>query len=142
MTVPSPRVGQVLCEGASGPGVDYEFRCPTSPPKRIAHGNQGLFQFPEPRMGRAYGGEIAPVQAMIIDLYNDNTNQLIGSITEADLQVLVDALEEESRDDHDYYIDSATIDVIADGRATEHLVNLLRSAVGNQEGIDIRWERR
>jgi hypothetical protein len=31
----------------------------------------------------------------MIDLYNNETNQLIGSITDADLQVLVDTLEEE-----------------------------------------------
>jgi hypothetical protein len=78
----------------------------------------------------------------MIDIYDDSTNQLIGSITEADLQVLVDALEEESIDDHDYYIDAATIDVVADGRATEHLVKLLRAALGEKEGIDIRWQRR
>ena len=78
----------------------------------------------------------------MIDLYDDATNQLIGSITEADLQVLVDALEEESLDDHDYYIDAATIDVIADGRATEHLVKMLRAALGAKEGIDVRWQRR
>jgi hypothetical protein len=45
-------------------------------------------------------------------------------------------------DDHDYYIDAATIDVIADGKATEHLVKLLRAALGAKEGIDIRWQRR
>jgi hypothetical protein len=78
----------------------------------------------------------------MIDLYDDATNQLIGSITEADLQVLVDALEEESLDDHDYYIDAATIDVIADGKATEHLVSLLREALGEKAGVDIRWQRR
>jgi len=78
----------------------------------------------------------------MIDLYDDATNQLIGSITEADLQVLVDALEEESLDDHDYYIDAATIDVIADGKATEHLVGLLREALGEKAGVDIRWQRR
>ena len=78
----------------------------------------------------------------MIDLYNDATNQLIGSITEADLKVLQDALEEESNEDQDYYIDRATIDVIGDGRATEHLLNLLRTAVGPREGVDIRWERR
>ncbi len=78
----------------------------------------------------------------MIDLYNVSTNQLIGSITEADLQVLVDALEEESAEDQDYYIDIATIDVIADGRATTHLVGLLRTAVGASDGVDIRWERR
>jgi len=78
----------------------------------------------------------------MIDLYDIATNQLIGSITEADLQVLVDALEEESLDDHDYYISAATIDVIADGRATEHLVKVLRTALGSKDGVDIRWQRR
>ena len=78
----------------------------------------------------------------MIDLYNDNTNQLIGSITEADLRVLQDALEEESSDDQDYYINRATLDVIGDGRATDHLLNLLRTALGASDGIDIRWERR
>ena len=78
----------------------------------------------------------------MIDLYNAATNTLLGSITEPDLQVLVDALEEESLQDQDYYIDAATIDLIADGRATEHLVHLLRGALGSAEGIDIRWTRR
>ena len=78
----------------------------------------------------------------MIDLYNASTNQLIGSITEADLKVLVDGLEEESLQDQDYYIDRATIDLLADGRATTHLVGLLRSALGSSDGVDIRWQRR
>jgi hypothetical protein len=78
----------------------------------------------------------------MIDLYNASTNQLIGSITEADLQVLVDALEEESSQDQDYYIEQGTIDLVADGRATTHLVGLLRSALGSSEGVEIRWKRR
>jgi hypothetical protein len=78
----------------------------------------------------------------MIDLYNASTNQLLGSITEADLKVLQDGLEEESTQDQDYFIDAATIDVLGDGRATEHLLNLLRTALGSSEGVDIRWERR
>ena len=78
----------------------------------------------------------------MIDLYNDNTKELLGSITDADLKVLMDALEEESTEDRDYFIDADTIDVIADGRATEHLVGLLRAALGASDGVDIRWERR
>ena len=78
----------------------------------------------------------------MIDLYDAETNQLIGSITEADLAVLVDGLEEESADDQDYYIDAATIDLLGDGRATEHLLGLLRAAVGASEGVEIRWQRR
>ena len=78
----------------------------------------------------------------MIDLYDAATNQLLGSITEADLKVLVDALEEEGLYDQDYYIDRATIDVIADGKATEHLLGLLRKALAAGDGVDVRWQRR
>lgn len=78
----------------------------------------------------------------MIDLYNVATNQLLGSITEADLQVLIDGLEEESSEDQDYYIDQATIDMLADGRPSDHLLGILRTAVGSGDGVEIRWERR
>jgi hypothetical protein len=78
----------------------------------------------------------------MIDLYVKGSEKKLGSITEADLKILVDGLEEESAEDQDYFIDLATIDVLADGRATEHLVRLLREAVGNDPGVEIRWERR
>jgi len=78
----------------------------------------------------------------VIDLYNATTNQRIGSITESDLKVLRDHLEEESADDQDYFIDRATIDFMSDGQATEHLLKLLREAVGSGDGVEIRWQRR
>lgn len=79
---------------------------------------------------------------MTIDLYNNATQQKLGTITEADLTVLANGLEEDSERDHDYFIDLATIDVLADGRATDHLVRLLREAVGSGPGVEVRWERR
>ena len=78
----------------------------------------------------------------MIDLYNNTTKALLGSITEADLQVLKDGLEEESSNDQDYYINAATIDLLGDGRASEHLLGLLRRALGSSEGVEIRWLRR
>lgn len=78
----------------------------------------------------------------MIDLYNASTNQLIGTITEAELQLLIERLEEESTQDQDYYIDAETIDLLGDGRATDHLLGLLRSALGSSDGVDIRWQRR
>ena len=55
----------------------------------------------------------------MIDLYNGDTNALLGEITEQDLNVLVDALEEESSEDQDYYITPETIEVVGEnGRAT------------------------
>ena len=79
---------------------------------------------------------------LMIELYNNATNQLIGALTEAELQTLIDALEEESQEDQDYYIDAATIDILADGRTTDHLIQLLRTALGGAEGVEIRWQRR
>ena len=78
----------------------------------------------------------------MIDIYNDTTGEMLGSITEADLKVLIDTLEEESSEDRDYYIDRATFDLIADGRASDHLVALLRLALVSGDGVDVRWERR
>jgi hypothetical protein len=78
----------------------------------------------------------------MIDLYNNETNQLIGSITDPELQLLIDTLEEESSDDRDYYVNQGTIDLLGDGRATDHLLHLLRTALGKSEGVEIRWERR
>ena len=78
----------------------------------------------------------------MIDLYIKDTNQLVGSVTDADLQVLIDGLEEESSEDTDYYITAATIDLLGDGRASDHLLGLLRKALGSSDGVEIRWQRR
>jgi hypothetical protein len=79
----------------------------------------------------------------MIDLYNADTNALLGQITPQDLNVLVEALEEESSEDQDYYITPETIDVIGEnGRATDHLLNLLRKALGTSESVEIRWQDR
>ena len=78
----------------------------------------------------------------MIDLYDNESKALIGSVTEAELQLLVDTLEEESSVDQDYFIDAATIDLLGDGRATDHLLQVLRTALGARDGVEIRWQRR
>jgi hypothetical protein len=78
----------------------------------------------------------------MIDLYIKGTKSLLGSITDAELRFLVDTLEETSLEDRDYFVDQATIELLADGQATDHLVDLLRKAVGSSDGVEIRWERR
>ena len=78
----------------------------------------------------------------MIDLYLKGSKDLLGSITEAELQYLVDSLEETSAGDRDYFVDQATIELLADGRATDHLVDLLRQAVGTGDGIEIEWKKR
>jgi hypothetical protein len=78
----------------------------------------------------------------MIELYNNENGQLLGSIDDEELRQLVDALEEESETDQDYYVDAATVDLIASQNASDHLVQLLRNSLGSSEGIEIRWQRR
>ena len=76
-----------------------------------------------------------------IDLYDTATNALVGSITEAELEYLQEVLEEESLEDKDYYFTADTIDLLTeDGGATDHLLKVLRDALGKAEGIELRWD--
>ena len=79
----------------------------------------------------------------MIDLYDTGTNSLVGSIIDAELQYPVESLEEESPQDRDYYIEAGTIDWLAeDGRATDHLLKVLRAALGDGDGVELRWTKR
>ena len=77
----------------------------------------------------------------MITLYNNDTNQLIGSVSEAELQVLSDCLEEEYPEDQDYYLTATTLELLAEHNAPDHLLDLLRGALGEAEGIEVRWQR-
>jgi hypothetical protein len=51
-------------------------------------------------------------------------------------------LEETSEKDRDYFVDQATIELLGDGRATDHLIHLLKKAVGSGDGVEIEWKKR
>lgn len=61
-------------------------------------------------------------------------------ISDEQLQFLIDHLEEESYDDQDYYLNQATIDMLAKQGADPSLITLLREALGDREGIDVVWQ--
>ena len=77
----------------------------------------------------------------MIRLHDAERNTPIGTITEAQLQFLVDSLEEESAEDRDYYLSGDTIDMLEEDGAASQLVSLLRSALAGREGLDVRWSR-
>ena len=77
---------------------------------------------------------------MDVKLINRSNGALLGDISRADFQFLVDNLEEVSSRDADYFIDSNTIDFLADQGGSVPLLLLLRTAVGDSEGIDIGWQ--
>ena len=79
----------------------------------------------------------------MIDLYDTATDKMVGTITEADFQLMTDNLEAESPHATDYYFQKATIELLGtDGLATDHLLGVLRSALGSSEGVELRWVRR
>lgn len=76
----------------------------------------------------------------MVTLSLKDSGAVLGTIDDADLQVLIDQLEEEHDRDTDYYISPATIDVLERNGASAGLVKLLRAAVGESEGVDIEWK--
>jgi hypothetical protein len=63
----------------------------------------------------------------------------LGTVDEADLQLLIDQLEEEDEGDTDYYITAGTIDYLEGQGASPELLEILRSAVGDSEGVEVVW---
>ena len=75
----------------------------------------------------------------MIKIFNNETGALLGSVAETDLDHLMGQLEEESAEDTDYYINEDMIDILAEAGASATLLDLLRKAVGEGEGVEIRW---
>jgi hypothetical protein len=77
-----------------------------------------------------------------VELFDAQSGRSIGSVTDEQFQALVDALEEESPTDRDYYIGVDTVDMLEQDGADPAVVSLLRTALGGREGTEIRWRRR
>ena len=78
----------------------------------------------------------------MIQLYDTESGAAVGTITEEQLDFLMDHLEEESLADQDYYINADTLDVFEAEGADPALVAVLRQALGEREEMEIRWSRR
>lgn len=77
----------------------------------------------------------------MIELYDSETGAAIGRITDEQFSLLEDHLEEESETDEDYYFNAATVDLLEDEGADPALAALLRRALGDRQGVELRWER-
>jgi hypothetical protein len=74
-------------------------------------------------------------------LYDTETDNFIGTVSDEEFQLLVDQLEEESPDDTDYYVNRATLDLLEQAGAGPRLLALLRQALGDREEMEVRWAR-
>ena len=77
----------------------------------------------------------------MIKLSIKETGSLLGTISEADLSLLIDQLEEESPTDVDYFICAETIDILAENGGSSTLIRMLRDAVGDTKGVEIVWSK-
>lgn len=76
----------------------------------------------------------------MIRVYNQETGEPVGLITEEQLQFLIDQLEEGSAEDKDYTITEMTVDYLAAGGADSQLLMVLQEALGTKSSVVIAWE--
>ena len=74
----------------------------------------------------------------MIALRDKDTGADLGTISEEQLRFLVDQLEEEYDEDRDYYINSTMLDVLVQNGADIQLLEILRNAIGDREGVEIQ----
>jgi hypothetical protein len=77
----------------------------------------------------------------MVYLYNQSTGELIGEITEVQLQYLIDQMEEETPEDQDYSITRMELDYFEGRGADLGLLSLLNKAIGGQGEVIIQWTR-
>ena len=75
----------------------------------------------------------------MIRLFDAESDAPLGSITEAQLEFLMEELEEESSTDRDYFINVATVDMLEEDGADPALLALLRDALADREEMEVRW---
>lgn len=78
---------------------------------------------------------------MSIRISEKASGRSLGTVSEQDLQILIDHMEEESSKDQDYYVEPMAIEALERNGASGDFVALLRQAVGSSPGIDIVWSR-
>ncbi len=77
----------------------------------------------------------------MIKVYNNATGELLGEITDTELQFLIDELEEESLEDKDYYLNRATLESFEKKGGDPAMMKVLWKALGDDDGVEIRWSR-
>ena len=77
----------------------------------------------------------------MITLRDKATGRGIGSLSDSQLQLLIDQLEEEDSDDQDYWLNRETIDSLQANGADAELVEMLVAAMGEGDELEIEWVR-
>lgn len=77
----------------------------------------------------------------MIELKDKDTGTVLGTLSEQDLQFLIDNLEEEFEEDKDYYLNRTILEMLKDRDAPPTLVELLDRALGERGEVEVEWSR-
>lgn len=77
----------------------------------------------------------------MINLRDKDNGATLGAISEADLQFLIDQLEEEWDEDTDYYLNRTTFEMLKSKGAGKTLLDILEPIFKDREDIEIEWFR-
>ncbi len=75
----------------------------------------------------------------MINLYDKESGKKLGQLNREQLQFLIDHLEEESSTDQDYYLNEATLEMLAGEGADKKLLDMLKLAMGSSDEAEIYW---
>lgn len=78
----------------------------------------------------------------MIILKNNNTGEIIGELSEFQLKFLIDDLEEEGINDHDYWLHISQVEQFEKRGIDPDLVSLLKKALDGKQEVEILWERK
>lgn len=73
-------------------------------------------------------------------LYDVSNDRLLGHISQADLDLLIEQMEEESSKDRDYFVDNDTFLRLTDAGASATLLDAIKMALDLRGECDVRWE--
>ena len=77
----------------------------------------------------------------MIKLSDKDNGAPLGTISEEDLQFLIDNLEEEWAEDTDYYLNRTTFEMLKNNGAGQSLLDILEPVFKAREDIEIEWSR-
>jgi hypothetical protein len=76
----------------------------------------------------------------MIRLYDHNSDEEIGSMSESQLETLQEQLIEETLDSNTYNINTAVLDSLELSGVDRQVITLLRTALGERSSMELRYE--
>jgi hypothetical protein len=76
----------------------------------------------------------------MIRLFDNETDKELGAISEAQLDLLVEELADESLDEYTYNVDSKVISHLEGNGADSELITILRRALGSRTSMELRYD--